>query len=104
MAEHQTLLEAAAAAGVMTFPAAVPDGNSLNLARAAKQFDIFTKKAKGRVTLFLGAAISTFKPAQLPMWNDFVELLWTSALRVASTKQPPDTGKSSILSARQSSC
>ena len=50
--------------------------------------ELFASHVKGRVTLFLGSAISTFKPAQLPTWDKFIELLWTSLLnRATSTMQ-----------------
>ncbi|KIW76491.1 hypothetical protein Z517_11237 [Fonsecaea pedrosoi CBS 271.37] len=97
MANH-TLLERAATSGLMEFPhEAQGDFKSHNLVEAAPRIDSFTEKAKGRVTLFLGAAISTFKPAQLPMWNDFVELLWTSAMKIAVTDIQPDTVSEGIL-------
>lgn len=81
----QTLLDAAVATGVIACPTGPSeDGNTL--AQVAPRIELFTKKVKGRVTLFLGAAISTFKPAQLPMWNDFVELLWTSSLKVVTSQ------------------
>jgi hypothetical protein len=87
----QTLLDAAVATGVIACPAEPSeDGNTL--AQVAPRIKIFTKKVKGRVTLFLGAAISTFEPAQLPMWNDFVELLWTSSLKVATSQTNDHTG------------
>ncbi|OAP65496.1 hypothetical protein AYL99_01468 [Fonsecaea erecta] len=93
-----TLLEQAAAVGVIEFPhEAGRNSKSHNLGEAAARIDSFTEKAKGRATLFLGAAISTFKPAQLPMWNDFVELLWTSALNVAIKAIRPDTVSAEIL-------
>ncbi|KAK7885374.1 hypothetical protein LTR67_010552 [Exophiala xenobiotica] len=69
----------------MTFPSEVP-GDPRNLDEVIAQIKGFTHKPKGRVTLFLGAAISTFTPTQLPMWNNFVELLWTSALAVATNE------------------
>ncbi|KIW89484.1 uncharacterized protein Z519_09640 [Cladophialophora bantiana CBS 173.52] len=98
MEAKRTLLERAATAGLIEFPLeAGKNPRSHNLVEAADRIDSFTEKAKGRVTLFLGAAISTFKPAQLPMWNDFVELLWTSALNVAVTDLQPDTVSEGIL-------
>ncbi|OQV01042.1 SIR2-like domain-containing protein [Cladophialophora immunda] len=98
MASKCALLDEAATAGVLKFPhEARKDSKSHNLVEAAARIESFSEKAKGRVTLFLGAAISTFKPAQLPMWNDFVELLWTSALNVAVTDIQPDTVSEGIL-------
>ena len=35
----------------------------------------FGSQVKGRVMLFLGSAVSTFDPAQLPMWDKSIELL-----------------------------
>jgi hypothetical protein len=93
--DQQSLLHAAAAARVMTFPSEVP-GDPRNLDEVIAQIKGFTHKPKGRVTLFLGAAISTFTPTQLPMWNNFVELLWTSALAVA-TNEMASTGRRTTL-------
>jgi hypothetical protein len=86
----QTLLDAAVAAGVI----ACPSGDGNTLAQVTPRLKLFTRKFTGRVTLFLGAAISTFKPAQLPMWNDFVELLWTSSLKVATPQTAAHAGAS----------
>ena len=89
-----TLLESAAAAGVLTFPTqAAHVFKAHDLDEATEWIELFTEKAKGRATLFLGAAISTFKPTQLPMWNDFVQFLWTNALKVATTNMQPDLSK-----------
>jgi len=57
-------------------------------------------QTKERTVLFLGAAISTFRPAQLPMWNEFVKLLWTSCMGVAFPSEEIDSceGTSRIAS------
>jgi hypothetical protein len=94
MGKTRSLLESAAAAGLLAFPTQVAQhiykGNDLD--EATEWIESFTEKAKGRATLFLGAAISTFKPTQLPMWNDFVQLLWAAALEVATAEVRPDMG------------
>jgi hypothetical protein len=83
----RTLLDNADAEGILSFPLQAADNDvytGRRLDEASAWIEAFSGKARGRTTLFLGAAISTFKPAQLPMWNDFVELLWTSALQFAT--------------------
>ena len=47
-----------------------------------RRIKLFCDAANGKVTMFLGSAISSFKPTQLPMWNQFIELIWKSILRV----------------------
>ncbi|KAE8363803.1 hypothetical protein BDV27DRAFT_158419 [Aspergillus caelatus] len=43
------------------------------------------EEVQGRTTLFLGSALSSFKPTCLPAWDKFVELLCTSILDQATT-------------------
>ncbi|EXJ60267.1 hypothetical protein A1O7_04419 [Cladophialophora yegresii CBS 114405] len=99
MGKTRTLLEAAVAAGLLAFPTQVAQHvyEANNLDEATDWIESFTEKAKGRATLFLGAAISTFKPTQLPMWNDFVQLLWASALEVATADMRPDRVSEGLL-------
>ncbi|ETI24903.1 hypothetical protein G647_04273 [Cladophialophora carrionii CBS 160.54] len=99
MGKTRTLLDSAAAAGLLSFPTQVAQHvyEANNLDGATEWVESFTEKAKGRATLFLGAAISTFKPTQLPMWNDFVQLLWASALEVATADMRPDRVSEGLL-------
>lgn len=41
------------------------------------------ERSKGRIVLFLGAAISSFKPAQLPVWLEYLKMLWKSCIDTA---------------------
>ncbi len=63
---------------------------------SSPQVELFVSHVKGRVTLFLGSAISSFKPAKLPMWNRFIELLWTSLLSKATSTTQDREGRPRI--------
>ena len=70
-----------------------PDADWKNV---SPRVELFASRVKGRVTLFLGSAISSFKPAKLPMWNRFIELLWTSLLNKATSTMQEREGKPRI--------
>lgn len=80
MESRPNVLEAAMATGVIRCPAQ-SGGEEADWNNAAPRIKRFLKQSNGRVTLFLGSAISSFKPAQLPMWDQFIELLWTALMR-----------------------
>jgi hypothetical protein len=42
------------------------------------------QKVENRTTLFLGAAISTFKPTALPAWGKFIEFIYSSMIDEAT--------------------
>jgi hypothetical protein len=50
---------------------------------AAPVIEKLLAQVKQRLVLFLGSAISTFKPAKLPMWDKFIELLCSSMIENA---------------------
>lgn len=91
MDTETNVIDGAVSDGVLVCPQfATQVGTTFEQARP--QLDLFAQRTKGTSVLFLGAAISTFKPAQLPTWNDFVELLWSSALTVATSQFEDSTG------------
>lgn len=47
-------------------------------------------KVNGNVTLFMGAAASSFRPTCFPAWDKFIELLYSSAIDQAVSELEGD--------------
>ena len=84
MSNNQSVIEAAIETDIVQCKAD-PEEPEADWENVSPRFELFASRVKGRVTLFLGSAISSFKPAKLPMWNKFIELLWTSLLNKATS-------------------
>ena len=91
MDDGQYPLARAIASGIIQVPLEQAGGTDewLPLVERMKLFD---RSTNGRATLFLGSAISTFQPTGLPMWHQFVELIWSSLLQIGLQDQPESVG------------
>lgn len=70
---------------------------------AAPMVERLLAQVKQRVVLFLGAAISSLKPAKLPMWDKFIELLWSSMIENAVAHHTEKEGNQLVMSSTISS-
>ena len=95
MGDTHSAIEAAIKTGIVQCRA---DPNEPEAAweNVSPRVELFSSQVQGRVTLFLGSAVSSFKPAKLPMWNKFIELLWSSLLSKAISSMQESEGKSRI--------
>ncbi|KAM0715007.1 hypothetical protein Q7P37_009472 [Cladosporium fusiforme] len=67
------------------------DTENLGWTSMGNEVNSMLKRADNRTTLFLGAAISSFKPTCFPAWDKFIELIYTSQIQQAVSELPGDT-------------
>ncbi|KAK3176297.1 hypothetical protein OEA41_007620 [Lepraria neglecta] len=95
MRDTQSAIEAAIKTGIVQCRAD-PNEPEATWENVSPRAELFSSQVQGRVTLFLGSAVSSFKPAKLPIWNKFIELLWSSLLSKAISSMQESEGKSRI--------
>ncbi|KAI9774260.1 MAG: hypothetical protein M1840_004154 [Geoglossum simile] len=73
------------------------EGGILSWSDVGPRVEKMLEQVAGRATLFVGSALSSFKPAMLPVWDIFIQLLYVSLVNKAAEGLDNEQGVREIL-------